>query len=90
MLSALLQTIANLGFDAQAVNAAFQSAMDSIENGDTSSLQGLVGIFKGVIAAVTGADAADIGLVLNSLATSVIDLLSNPNSSAVLSTITGA
>lgn len=90
MLSALIQTIANLGFDAAAVNAAFQSAMDSIENGDRSSLSGLVGIFKGVVAAITGADAADISLVLNSLATSIIQLLSNPNSTSVLSTITGA
>ncbi len=90
MLSALLQTIANLGFDAQAVNNAFQSIMDSIQTGDKSSLTGLVGIFKGILAAITGADAADISLILNSLATSVIGLLSNPNSTSVLTTITGA
>ena len=90
MLSALLQTIANLGFDAQAVSNAFNSIVDAVKTGDTSSLQGLVGIFKGIVAAVTGASTADVSLALSSLITSVIEMLSNPNSSTVLSTITGA
>ena len=90
MLAALLQTIANLGFDAQSVSQAFNSIMEAVQTGDTGSLEGLVGIFKGILAAVTGANTADISLILSSLATSVVELLSDPNSSAVLSTITGA
>lgn len=90
MLAALLQTIANLGFDAQAVNNAFNAVMETIQTGDTGSLEGLVGIFKGILSIITGADIADISLILSSLITSVIEMLSSSGASTVLSTITGA
>ena len=90
MLNALLQTIANLGLDASAVNAAFNQALAAIRGGDTTSLAGLGNIFTGVISAFTGASAADISAVLSTLITSVIEMLGNSTTSAFLSNITGA
>ncbi len=48
MLQALLQTLANLGFDAQAVSQAFNNVMSSIKSGNATSVNGLLGMFKGV------------------------------------------
>lgn len=90
MLNTLIQTIANLGFDAEAISAAFNNVLDAIRNGDTSSLDGIAGIFTGIVAALTGASAADVNAVLTSLITSVIAILSDDTTSSVLSTITGA
>jgi len=90
MLQALLQTLANLGFDSQAVNNSFNEVINTIRNGDTGSLDGVFGIFKGVLSVVTGVDAADVGMIITSLITSVIEVLSNVGGSGVLSTITGA
>lgn len=90
MLQALLQTIANLGFDAQAVNNSFNNVMSTIRTGDTGSLGGLMGIFQGVISAVTGVNANDVSLIASSVITSVMEMLSNAGTSGVLSTITGA
>ncbi|MBQ9507522.1 MAG: hypothetical protein IJR51_10235 [Clostridia bacterium] len=90
MLQALLQTIANLGFDAQAVNTSFNSILDTIKTGDTGSLDGIIGIFKGVLSVVTGMDAAELSLIASSLATSVLGMLSDAGASSVLTTITGA
>lgn len=90
MLQALLQTVANLGFDAQAVNTTFNNIMEAIKGGDTSSINGIMGIFKGVVAAFTGMDAADLSLIASSLITSVLEVLTNSGTASMLSTITGA
>lgn len=90
MLSALLQTIANLGFDASAVSNAFNAIIATVQNGDVSSLEGLSGIFTGILSVITGLSAADISTVISSLVSSVIEVLSNDAASSVLSTITGA
>lgn len=90
MLNTLIQTIANLGFDAEAITTAFNNVIDTIRNGDMSSIQGLSDIFTGIISALTGASAADINAILSSLITSVIAILSDDVTSSVLSTITGA
>ncbi len=90
MLQALLQTIANLGFDAQAVNNSFNNVMNAINTGDTSSLGGIMGIFQGMISAVTGVNANDVSLIAASVLNSVMEMLSNAGNSGVLSTITGA
>lgn len=90
MLSALLQTIANLGFDASAITNAFNSIIATVQAGDTGSLEGLNGIFTGILSVITGLSAADITTVISSLISSVIEVLSNDAASSVLSTITGA
>ncbi|MBQ7638190.1 MAG: hypothetical protein IJS90_04740 [Clostridia bacterium] len=90
MLQALLQTLANLGFDSQAVNNTFNEVLGTIRGGDTSSLDGLFGVFKGVISVVTGVDSADVSMIIASLLTSVIEVFSKVGDSGVLSTINGA
>lgn len=90
MLNTLIQTIANLGFDAQAITTAFNNVIETIRNGDVSSMQGISDIFTGIISALTGASTADINAILSSLITSVIAILSDDVTSSVLSTITGA
>ncbi len=90
MLNTLIQTIANLGFDAEAISTAFNNVLAAIRDGDTSSLQGIAGIFTGIVSALTGASAADINAVLTSLITSIVAILSDDATSSVLSTITGA
>ncbi len=90
MLNTLIQTIANLGFDAEAITTAFNNVIETIRNGDMSSMQGISDIFTGIISALTGASAADINAILSSLITSVIAILSDDTTSSVLSTITGA
>lgn len=90
MLSALLQTIANLGFDASAISSAFNAIVATVQGGDMTSLDGLTGIFTGILSVITGLSAADITTVITSLVSSVIELLSNDAASSVLSTITGA
>ena len=90
MLNTLIQTIANLGFDADAITVAFNNVLAAIRNGDTSSLQGIGGIFTSIVSALTGASTADINAVLSSLVTSVVAILSDDTTSSVLSTITGA
>ncbi|MBE6716017.1 MAG: hypothetical protein E7573_03765 [Ruminococcaceae bacterium] len=90
MLSTLIQTIANLGFDATAITNAFTKVIETIQMGDTSSLAGLTDIFAGIVSAFTGASVADITAILTSLVTSIIEILSDDTTSTVLSTITGA
>ncbi len=90
MLNTLIQTIANLGFDSEAISAAFNNVIETIRNGDLSSMQGISDIFTGIIAALTGATAGDINAILSSLITSIISILSDDATSSVLSTITGA
>ncbi len=90
MLQALLQTLANLGFDAQAVSQAFNNVMSSVKSGDATSVNGLLGMFKGVLSAFTGMDASEVNVITNTLAASVMEMLSNAGASTVLSTITGA
>ena len=90
MLNTLIQTIANLGFDSEAITVAFNNVIETIRNGDMSSMQGISDIFTGVIAALTGASAADINAILSSLINSVVAILSDDTTNSVLSTITGA
>ncbi len=90
MLQALLQTIANLGFDSEAINNSFNGIMSAVNGGDTGSLGGLINIFKGIVSAVTGADTGEVSLIASSIITSVLDMLSNAGTSGVLTTITGA
>lgn len=90
MLNTLIQTIANLGFDSTAITDALNKVMEAIQMGDTSSLAGIADMFTGIMAALTGASAADISAILTSLVSSVIEILSDDTTSTVLSTITGA
>lgn len=90
MLNTLIQTIANLGFDASAITEAFNKVIETIQNGDTSSLAGIMDVFTGIVAALTGASAADIAAIITSLVSSVMEILSDDATSSVLSTITGA
>lgn len=90
MLNTLIQTIANLGFDASAITEAFNKVIETIQNGDTSSLAGIMDVFTGIVAALTGTSAADIAAIITSLVSSVMEILSNDATSSVLSTITGA
>lgn len=90
MLSALLQTIANLGFDESAISNSFNAILATIQNGDTGSIDGLSGIFTGIISVITGLNSADISTVISSLVSSVIEMLSSDSAATVLSTITGA
>jgi len=90
MLNTLIQTIANLGFDSEAISAAFNNVIETLRNGDLSSLQGIADIFTGIIAALTGVTIGDINAILSSLITSIISILSDDATSSVLSTITGA
>lgn len=90
MINTLIQTIANLGFDASAITEAFNKVIETIQAGDTSSLAGIMDVFTGIVAALTGASAADIGAIISSLVSSIVAILSDDATSSVLSTITGA
>ncbi len=90
MLNALIQTIANLGFDSAAITEAFNKVIQTIQNGDMSSLAGIMDVFTGIVAALTGASAADISAIISSLVSSVVAILSDDTTNSVLSTITGA
>ena len=90
MLNTLIQTIANLGFDEKAITDAFNRVIAAIQNGDTSSLAGIMDIFTGVISGFTGLDAADISAVISSLISSIVAILSDESTNSVISTITGA
>lgn len=90
MLNTLIQTIANLGFDADAITSAFVRAIEAIKMGDLSTLSGATDMFAGVISAFTGASSADITAIITSLVSSVVAILSDDATSSVLSTITGA
>ena len=90
MLNTLIQTIANLGFDADAITAAFARAIEAIKMGDMTSLAGFSDMFTGVLSAFTGASSADISAIISSLVSSVVAILSDDATSSVVSTITGA
>ncbi len=90
MLNALIQTIANLGFDSTAITEAFNKVIETIQNGDMSSLAGLMDVVTGVVAALTGASSADISAIISSLVSSVVAILSDDTTNSVLSAITGA
>lgn len=90
MLNTLIQTIANLGFDANAITEAFNKVIATIQNGDTSSISGLMDIFTGIVASLTGASAADISAIISSLVSSVVEILSDDSVGNIMSTITGA
>lgn len=90
MLNTLIQTIANLGFDSTAITEAFNRVIETIKMGDTSSIAGIMDVFTGVVAAVTGASAADISAIVTSLIESVVTILSDDATNSILSVITGA
>ncbi len=90
MLNTLIQTIANLGFDANAITEAFNKVIATIQNGDTSSISGLMDIFTGIVASLTGLSAADISAIISSLVSSVVEILSDDSVGNIMSTITGA
>jgi len=90
MLNTLIQTIANLGFDSTAITEAFNRVLETIKMGDTSSIAGIMDIFTGVVAAVTGASASDISAIITSLIESVVTILSDDATNSILSVITGA
>lgn len=90
MLNTLIQTIANLGFDSSAITEALNNVIETIKNGDTSSLSGIMDVFTGVVASLTGASSADVAAIISSLVSSVVSLLSDDATGSVLSTITGA
>ena len=89
MLNALLQTIANLGIDGLKINETFNAIIATIANGDMSSLAGLNNIMTGVISVVSGVSSTDVTTILHSLVNSVVDVLSNDTTSALLGAITG-
>ncbi len=90
MLQTLIQTIANLGFDAQAVEATFNEIIATIQTGDMTSLEGVGNVLSGLLSIFTGINASDISVVISSLVSSVVELLSNDATSSFLTTITGA
>lgn len=90
MLSALLQTIANLGMDITKVNETFNAILATIAAGDTSSLNGLGDIMTGIISVFTGVTTTDISSILQSLIQSVAEVLSNDTTSTLLSTLSGS
>lgn len=90
MLSALLQTIANLGIDVTKINETFNGIVNTIAGGDISSVSGINDIMTGMISVFTGLPAGDITTILQSLIQSVAEVLSNDASNNILSAITGA
>ncbi|MBQ6419458.1 MAG: hypothetical protein IJK02_00130 [Clostridia bacterium] len=90
MLDALLQTIANLGFDAQSINQAFNGILAALRSGDLNILDGLSGFFRGFFSMFGGADGQSVSLIIVSLVNSIAEVLANANASSVFSTIIGA
>ncbi len=90
MLNTLIQTISNLGFDSQAITDAFNGVINTIRNGDVSSVQGISDVFTGVLASLAGVTAGDISAVISSLTSSIVAILSDDATGSVLSIITGA
>ena len=90
MLDTLIQTIADLGFDSSYISDAFNNVLETIQMGDTSSLSGIMDIFTGIVAALTGISVADISAIISSLVSSVVAILSDDSVNSILSTITGA
>ena len=77
MLNALIQTVANLGFDSSAITKALINVFETIQSGDLSSLQGVADLFTGLISAVTGISAGDIGALLPALLDAITAMLSD-------------
>ncbi len=90
MLNTLIQTVANLGFDSTAISEAFSKVVETIRMGDVSSVSGIMGVFTGVVSAVTGASATDVSVIITSLIESVVTILSDDSTNSILSVITGA
>ncbi len=90
MLSALLQTIANLGLDGGVINRAFNVVLEAVRNGSLSSVGGVGDVFSSVFSLFSGVTAGEAGSLVGALLAGVMEMLSNVNSSSVLSVITGA
>lgn len=89
MLSELLQTIANLGFDVSVINQAFNEIFQAVSSGKTEVISGLRSMFGDVLPYFSGAGDA-WGSIAGALFNSVLDLLANAGASSVLNMITGA
>ena len=83
MLSALLQTIANLGLDGGVISNAFDNVLNAVRAG---KLKGPSGFFS----ALTGVSGGEAGSLVGALLKSVLRLLSGVTASSVFSSITGA
>ena len=90
MLSALLQTIANLGLDGSAINAAFNAVFNAVRAGDLSSVQRAGGLLSGLFSLVNGVSAGEAGSLAGALLVSVMRMLQSVGASSVFSVITGA
>ena len=77
MLNALIQTVANLGFDASAITKALINVFETIQNGDLSSMQGIGDLFSGLISAVTGISSGDISALFPALLDAITAMLSD-------------
>ena len=89
MLSALLQTIANLGFDVSAINRAFNEIFHAVTSGQTELLGDLRNLLGGAFPLLSG-NTAGLSSIAGALLNSILDLLSNAGTSTIIRTITGA
>lgn len=89
MLSALLQTVANLGLDVSAIDRAFNEIFHAVSSGNTELLGGLKTLFGGAFSLFSG-KTGGTGAVAAALLSSVLDMLANAGASSILRTITGA
>lgn len=89
MLSALLQTIANLGLDGGAINSAFSAVFDAVKAGDLSAVEGVGGLVSGLFSLFTGVSAGEAGSVAGAILMGVVDMLRSVSASSIFSAITG-
>ena len=90
MLSALLQTVANLGLDGSVINAAFNAVLEAVRGGDLSSVEGAGGLLSGLFSLVNGVTAGEAGSLAAALLIGVLRMLQSVGASSVFSVITGA
>lgn len=90
MFRALLQSMANFGFDLENITAVYNELLATIRGGDFTSLRGVADFFSGVVAAVTGVSDMDVANLFSALVASVIEVLANSDTSRIVSAITGA
>ena len=84
MLNALIQTAANLGFDSTGISNALSNVLAAIQNGDLSSLQGVLDLFSGVVSAITGIGAEEISVIIPALLEGIIELISTETGGAII------
>ena len=84
MLNALIQTAANLGFDSTGISNALSNVLAAIQNGDLSSLQGVLDLFSGVVSAITGIGAEEISVIIPALLEGIIELIATETGGAII------